>query len=52
MPKDGKKFKPSVQASRVPKGAWHCNMNGKVHYAAMQKGKGKCPVCNMKLKKK
>lgn len=52
VPDDGKKFEPSVAASKMPKGAWHCNMDGKVHYAAMKKGDGKCPVCNMKLKQK
>ena len=50
VPKDGKKFKPSVKAAQLPEGAWHCDMKGKAHYAAMQKPEeGKCPVCNMKL---
>lgn len=52
VPKDGKKFEPSVAASHMPKGAWHCNMNDKVHYAAMEKSNGTCPVCNMKLERK
>jgi rubrerythrin len=41
-----------VKADQVPEGTWHCNMNGKVHYAAMKKGKGECPVCGMDLKEK
>ena len=52
VPDDGKEFDPSIKASQVPKGAWHCDMDGKVHYAAMKKGDGKCPVCNMKLTQK
>ncbi|MFB6351485.1 MAG: hypothetical protein ABEK29_06820 [Bradymonadaceae bacterium] len=49
---EGKKFEPSVDVSRIPQGAWHCNMNDKVHYAATKKGDGECPVCGMDLKKK
>lgn len=52
LPETGKKFDPSVKASQIPEGAWHCNMNDKVHYAAMKKGDGECPVCGMKLKQK
>ncbi len=52
VPEQGKKFDPSVDASQIPGGAWHCNMNDKVHYAAMKKGNGECPVCGMKLKQK
>jgi len=52
VPEEGKKFDPSAEASRIPDGAWHCNMNDKVHYAAMKKGDGECPVCGMKLKQK
>lgn len=49
VPEDGKEFDPSVKQAQLPAGAWHCNMKGDVHYAAMKKGDGKCPVCNMKL---
>jgi hypothetical protein len=52
VPKDGTKYDPSVKADQMPEGAWHCNMNSKVHYAAMNKGDGECPVCGMDLKEK
>jgi len=52
VPDDGTKYKPSVKAEQIPEGAWHCNMNGKVHYAALNKGDGECPVCGMDLLEK
>lgn len=52
VPEGGKEFDPSVSADRMPKGAWHCDMKGKVHYAAMEKGDGECPVCGMDLVQK
>jgi rubrerythrin len=51
VPKEGKEFDPAVSVDKLPKGAWHCNMGGKAHYAAMEKGDGRCPVCNMMLSK-
>lgn len=47
--KDGTKFDPPVEKSQIPAGAWICDM-GKVEYARMEKGDGKCPVCGMMLK--
>lgn len=49
VPDEGKEFDPSVSADQVPEGAWHCDMNGEVHYAAMEEGDGECPVCGMDL---
>jgi hypothetical protein len=46
--KDGTKFDPKVDKSKLPDGAWYCDMGG-VHYARMEKGDGKCEVCGMKL---
>ena len=51
VPKDGKKFDPPVQKDQIPAGAWYCDM-GTVHYARMDKGDGKCPVCHMMLTQK
>ncbi len=51
VPKDGKRFDPPVKPEQIPMGAWMCDM-GTVHYAAMNKGDGKCPVCSMELKHK
>jgi hypothetical protein len=48
---DGTTFKPPVQVSQIPAGAFYCHM-GTVEYARMTPGDGKCPVCGMKLKKK
>lgn len=45
---DGTKFDPPVSKDRIPDEAWACVM-GKVHYASMKKGNGKCPLCGMKL---
>ncbi len=47
--KEGNKLDPAVNPEQVPAGAWYCNMGGKVHYAAMDKGDGHCPVCHMML---
>lgn len=49
--KDGTKFDPKVDKSKLPDGAWYCDMGG-VHYARMDEGDGKCELCGMKLKKK
>lgn len=49
VPKEGKVFKPPVQKSQIPDGAWYCDM-GTVEYARMDKGDGKCPECGMMLK--
>ena len=47
--KEGTKFDPPVAADKVPDEAWACVMGGKVHYASMTKGNGKCPLCGMNL---
>ena len=47
----GTKFDPPVQAAALPDKAWFCDM-GTVHYAAMEKGDGKCPTCGMMLVQK
>ena len=47
--RDGSRFDPAVPVDRVPQGAWMCDM-GDVHYASLDQGDGKCPVCGMKLK--
>lgn len=46
---DGTKFDPPVAAEKLPDEAWACVMGGKVHYASMTKGNGKCPLCGMNL---
>lgn len=46
---DGTKFDPAVSKDKIPDEAWACVMGGKVHYASMNKGNGKCPICGMKL---
>ena len=51
VPAEGKKFEPPIQKVEVPAGAWFCDM-GTVHYARMDKGDGKCPICGMNLKEK
>ena len=48
----GTRYDPPVKASEIPAGAWMCEMGGKVHYAAKERGDGKCPVCSMKLVQK
>lgn len=50
--RDGTKFDPAVQTGQIPKGAWMCEMGGTVHYAAMERGDGKCPICGMALQHK
>lgn len=50
--RQGTKFAPPVKAQQIPTDAWMCDMMGKVHYAALEKGDGNCPVCNMKLLQK
>ena len=47
----GAKLEPPVTASRIPEGAWFCDM-GKVHYARSEKGDGICPLCKMQLTQK
>mgnify|MGYP006304976241 FL=1 len=48
---EGKEFDPAVEKSRIPDGAWICDM-GTVHWAASEKPEdGKCPICGMQLKK-
>jgi len=47
----GAKLEPPVTASRIPEGAWYCDM-GKVHYARSEKGDGICPLCKMQLTQK
>jgi len=47
----GSKFEPPVRPSQIPVNAWYCDM-GTVHYAATDKGDGKCPICHMGLKHK
>lgn len=48
---DGTEFDPKVDKSKLPEGAWYCDMKG-VHYARMDKGDGKCELCGMKLDQK
>jgi hypothetical protein len=48
---DGTKFDPAIDKSKVPAGAWYCDM-GDVHYAQMNEGDGECAVCGMKLTQK
>ena len=45
----GTKFDPSISPSQLPENAWACVMGGKVHYAKMEKGDGKCEICKMNL---
>ncbi len=47
----GSKFDPAIPVSRVPKGAWYCDM-GTVHYARIEKGDGICQLCGMRLKQR
>ena len=49
--KTGSKFDPPVDKSQIPDGAWMCDM-GTVHYASLEKGAGKCPICTMPLVQK
>lgn len=46
---EGTRFDPAVPVEQMPAGAWACVMKGTVHYASMDQGEGKCPVCKMKL---
>ena len=46
--KDGTNFDPPVAQTKIPPGAWYCNM-GTVHYARLDEGDSKCPRCGMKL---
>lgn len=45
----GTRYDPPVPASRIPENMWMCDMNGQVHYAAKEKGNGRCPICSMHL---
>lgn len=47
----GTTFSPPVAMAAIPDGAWICDM-GFVHYAALEQGDGKCPVCAMTLTRK
>lgn len=49
--REGTKFDPPVKPSDIPDGAWMCDM-GTVHFASLEKGSGKCPICGMALKNK
>lgn len=49
---EGTEFDPAVTPDQLPDGAWMCVMEGKVHYAALDEGEGKCPVCSMNLTQK
>lgn len=49
VPKEGKKFDPPVEKAAIPDGAYICDM-GTVHYARLDKGDGRCPLCHMHLK--
>ncbi|MGM0578836.1 MAG: hypothetical protein ACQEXJ_24145 [Myxococcota bacterium] len=51
VPAEGKEFDPAIEVTQVPEGAWYCDM-GTVHWAQMEEGEGRCPVCKMKLVKK
>lgn len=46
---EGTRFDPPVPASRIPADTWMCDMDGQVHYAAKDKGSGRCPICSMHL---
>jgi hypothetical protein len=46
---EGTKFDPAVPVAQIPDEAWACVMGGTVHYAAMDKGTGKCAICKMNL---
>ena len=48
---EGVRFDPPVEKSRIPKGAWYCDM-GTVHYAQSDEGDATCPMCKMTLKHK
>ncbi len=45
---DGTEFDPPVEKEQIPDGAWICDMRT-VHYAQMEEGDAKCPLCNMDL---
>ncbi len=45
----GVRFDPPVAENRIPDGAFYCDM-GTVHFAALQRNDGRCPVCGMELK--
>lgn len=49
--KEGSKFEPTVAKDKIPGNAYYCDM-GTVHYARMDRGDGKCPVCGMMLTQK
>ena|SRR5690554_4052492 len=49
--KGGGEMNPKVDKSKLPDGAWYCDMGG-VHYARMDEGDGKCELCGMKLQQK
>jgi glucose/arabinose dehydrogenase len=49
--KGGTEFDPPVKMKQIPDGAWVCDM-GTVHYARLEKGDGKCPLCKMDLTQK
>lgn len=45
----GTTFDPPVKPEQIPPGHWYCDMDT-VHYARLDKGDGKCPICGMTLK--
>ena len=49
---EGTRFDPAVTSTQIPSGVWMCDMNGSVHYAALERGDGECPVCGMNLVQK
>jgi len=50
---EGTKFDPAITPDQVPEGAWYCNMNDHVHWAATTKTEdGRCPACGMNLTRK
>jgi hypothetical protein len=48
VPAGGVEFDPAMPKEKIPDRAWYCDM-GTVHYAAMEKQDGMCPVCGMEL---
>ena len=45
---EGSTFDPPVRVDQLPTGVWYCDM-GTVHYARLEEGDGRCPVCGMTL---
>ncbi len=49
---EGAELDPPATSDQIPVGAWHCDMGGSVHYAALTEGDGACPICGMFLTQK